>query len=52
MVVKNPQKSIFLFGLNFFLIKVFLIIITKRIKIEAAIASTPPSLEGIERRMA
>lgn len=50
--VTNNQKFIFLLGLNFLFILFFFIVNTARIRIDPTMASTPPSLEGIERRIA
>lgn len=48
----NVQNVIFFVGLNFFLFSDFLIIISSKTKIDDAMAKTPPSFEGIDRRMA
>ena len=51
-VTANVQNSDFFTGENFFLKIGFLKHSTKSTKIESTIATTPPSFEGIDRRMA
>jgi len=49
-IAARDQNFIFLKGLNFDLVSLFTD--TAKIKIEARRAMTPPSFEGIERRIA
>lgn len=48
----NLQNKVFLEGENFLFIFSFFIVITPKIKMEHSIATTPPNLEGMDRRMA
>lgn len=48
----NNQKLIFFVGLNFLFIFFFLREINIKAKIELPIANTPPSFEGMARRIA
>lgn len=51
-ITVNIQNMFFLYGLNFLFIDFFLITINDKIMIDRAIAKTPPSFDGIDRKIA